>query len=230
MRAALALRRPLGDAHRNLSPAAPLIRAQFVLGLIELDPIYTLQPAVAQVMLLYDESASVSEVRYDVPVTTQELLASSVRLTVFPESALLIAPVSEDMVPELSTLSFSDAVLMSSTITSPVRVTPLAVKVTLPPSAPEVPHVPGFSAAAVSNVPYESLVVDVSFVTVTSVRVIDAVVLAIANTVAGLFCPLDVEPSAHVVLDEVTGQLYLIDPLVIVKLEVPVAASPDVLW
>jgi hypothetical protein len=152
-------------------------------------------------------------VTYEVPVTVHVLVESSVGSTVLPELALLMAPESEDPV-----VSDIDRVLMSSTMTFPVNAVSLAANVTKPPFSPAVPHVPLFSASAVNSVL-------APLVTVTSLNVMTAVVLAMENNVAGLFVPLEVSPSEQNVAVHVNESV----PSVIVKLPVPELASPDVL-
>ena len=56
--------------------------------------------------------------------------------------------------------------------------------------------------------------------TVTSVRLLAAVVLATEKHRGWIVCPNAVLPPEQVLLEEVTGQVQLIEPVVMAKLEV----------
>ena len=86
-------------------------------------------------MLAKEALESVIVVTYESAVTFQVLLESRVRATEFAVLAALTAPVNE----ELFLKEAVSELILSRTI-SPVMVCPSAVRITVPPFEPLVPH------------------------------------------------------------------------------------------
>ena len=133
--------------------------------------------------------ASERLVRIESPVTFHMLVASRLR------AAELIEPVSDELFFRVAVIE-----LMLSASSEPAMVSPSAVKATVPPLLPVVPHLS--VADALMSVP------DIS-VTFTPFSIIEAFVFVMKN--AG--------PATAVN-----------DPPFMVNVPVPVAASPEKLW
>ena len=104
------------------------------------------------------------------------LVESRLRPTTLPVFAELIVPDKDD-----DEFRVMETVLIESTITSPVRAVPVAMKVTRPPFEPVVPLVSASASRSALAL----------FVTVTLLSEMVPVVFVTENIVAGLFCPED---------------------------------------